>query len=136
LHLWAKSCNIVVYAQNMSPHQILGTSTLEETFSSKKLDMEHTRIFGSSIYCDVGKDARKKIEPIGELGIFVGYIDTPHNYQVYLPSHRMIVVSRDVTFNEEKAMICSLDMVLWLHGDGERLVPMEECQDDVEKPHV
>jgi len=46
------------------------------------------------------------------LGIFVGYIDTPHNYQVYLPSHNMKVVRGDVKFDEEKDMICSLEREL------------------------
>lgn len=51
--------------------------------------MSHFNIFGSSVYCHVTKDARKKLEPIAELGIFIGYTDTTHNYQVYLPSHMM-----------------------------------------------
>ena len=31
------------------------------------------------------KDARKKLELTTEVGIFVGYTDTPQNYRVYLP---------------------------------------------------
>lgn len=56
------------------------------------------------VYFHVTKDARKKIEPPTQLGLFVGYIDTPHNYWVYLPTSRMTVVHRDVRFDEEKAM--------------------------------
>ena len=71
--------------------------------------MSHFRILGSSVYFHVTKDARKNIELIVELGIFVGYTDIPQNYRVYFPSHRMIVVRRDVKFDEEKAMRCSLE---------------------------
>ena len=51
---------------------------------------------------------------------------------VYLPSHRMTMVCRDVKFDEEKAMRCSLERELQLHVDEEILAPKEEPQDDVE----
>ena len=49
------------------------------------------------------------LEPIVEIGIFVGYTDTPHNYRVSFPSHRMTMVMRYVKFDEEKAMRISLE---------------------------
>lgn len=107
-------------------------STPAKAFSSKKPDVARFRIFGSSVYCHVTKDAKKKLEPTIELGIFVGYTDIAHNYQVYLPSHRMIVVRRDVKFDEEKAMRCSLERELQLHGEEELSAPKQEPQDDVE----
>lgn len=54
--------------------------TPKEDYSDKRPDVGHFRIFGSSVYCHVTKDAWKKLELTIELGIFVGYIDTPHNY--------------------------------------------------------
>eukprot|EP00253_Pinus_taeda_P020075 PITA_20075 len=104
LHLWAKTCNTMVYVQNHSPHQILEMKTPEEAYSGKRPDVGHFRIFGSLVYFHVTKDAWKKLEPTIELGIFVGYIDTPHNYLVYFSTNRMTVVRRDVRFDEEKAM--------------------------------
>ena len=62
LHLWAEACNAVVYLCNRSPHQILGMSTPKEDFSGKKLDTVHFRIFGSSFYSHVTKDAWKNLE--------------------------------------------------------------------------
>jgi len=56
--LWAEACNTMVYLQNRSPHRILGMKTPEEVFSSKRPDVGHFRIFGSSVYCHVTKDAR------------------------------------------------------------------------------
>lgn len=87
-------------------------STPEEAFSGKKPNVALFRIFGSSVYYHVTKDAWKKLEPTTELGIFVGYTNTPHNYWVYLSSNRIIVVRRDVKFDEEKAMRCSLEREL------------------------
>ena len=72
LHLWVEACNTVAYVQNRSPHQILGMKTPEEAYSNKRPDVGHFRIFESSIYCHVTKDAQKKVEPTAKLGIFVG----------------------------------------------------------------
>ena len=84
-------------------------STPKEVFLAKKPDVSHFRIFRSSVYCHVSKDVRKKLEPTTNLGIFVGYTKTPHNYHVYLPSPRMKVVWRCVKLDDEKAMKCSLE---------------------------
>ena len=112
--------------QNRCPHKILGMSTPEEAFSSKKPDISHLRIFGSPVYIHVTKDARKKLEPTAEVGIFLGYTDTPHNYHVYFPDSRKTVVRRDIKFHEEKDMKCSLEREPHLHVDEELLVPKDE----------
>ena len=57
----------------------------------------------------VTKDARKKLEPTAEVGIFVRYTDTPHNYRVCLPDSGKTVVRWDIKFQEEKDMKCSLE---------------------------
>ena len=73
LHLWVEACNKMIFVQNRCPHRILGMSTLEEAFTGKKPDVLHFKIFGSYVYVHVTKDARKKLEPTVEVGIFVGY---------------------------------------------------------------
>ena len=109
----------------------------EEALFDKRPDVGHFRIFGSSIYCHVTKDAQKKLEPETELGIFVGYTDTPHNYWVYFPTSQRIVVRRDLKFDEKKAMQVSLERELKLHAEEELLVPKEEePQIDAEQPHA
>ena len=109
-------------------------STPKETFTGKKPDISHFNIFGSSVYVHVTKDARKKLELIAEIRIFVGYTETPQNYRVYFPKNRMTVVRRDIKFDEEKAMRLSLERELDLRVEEELLVPKEEPQ-DVEQPH-
>lgn len=104
LHLWVEACNIIVYLKNRSHYHILRMSTPNKVFSNKKLNVAHIMIIGSLVYYHVTNDAQKKLEPTAELGIFVGYTNTPHNYRVYLTSNRMIVVHRDVKFDEEKAI--------------------------------
>ena len=92
LHLWAEACNIVVYVQNRCPHRILGMSTSEEAYYGKKPNLSHLRIFGANIYMHVMKDARKMLESTVEVGIFVGYTDTLHNYRVYFPDSGKTIV--------------------------------------------
>ena len=89
----------------------------EEVFFGKKPDISHLKIFGSPVYIHVTKDARKKLELTAEVGIFVGHTDTPHNYCVYFPDSCKTVVRRDIKFQEEKAMKCSLEREPHLHAD-------------------
>ena len=78
-------------------------STPEEAFSGKKLDVSYFKIFGSLVYFHVTKYERKKLEPASNVAIYVGYTDSPHNYEVYFLAQKMTVVRRDVKFDEEKA---------------------------------
>ena len=104
MHLWEEACNTTVFVQNRSPHRILGMSTPEEAFSGKKPDVSYFKIFGSSVYCHVTKYSRKKLEPIVEIWIFMGYTDTTHKYRVYFPNNMMTVVRQDIKFDEDKSM--------------------------------
>ena len=117
-------------------------STPEEAFSGKRPDISHLRIFGSPVYFHVTKYARKKLEPTAEVGIFVGYTDIPHNYRVYFPDSRKTFLRRDIKFQEEKAMKCSLEREPHLHVDEELLVlqdvyqPQEEVHGVGETTHA
>jgi hypothetical protein len=129
IHLWVGACNNVVYVKNSCPHRVLGMSTPEEAFTGNKLDVSHFKNFGSFVYVHVTKDARKKREPTVEVGIFVGYTKTPHNYRVYLSNNKRTVMRRDIKFDERKAMRLSLERELDLHAEEELLVPKDESQD-------
>jgi hypothetical protein len=109
-------------------------STPEESFTGKKPDVSHFKIFGSSVYVHVTKNTRKKLELTAEVGIFVGYIETPHNYHVYFPNSNMTIMRRDIKFDEGKSMRLSLERELDLHAEEELLVPKDESQ-YVDQPH-
>jgi len=108
-------------------------STPEEAYSGKRPDISHLKIFGSAVYMHVMKDARKKLEPTTEVGIFLGYTDTPPNYRVYFPDSHRTVVRRDIKFQEERTMKCLLEREPHLHVNEELLVPKDELQ-DVDQP--
>jgi hypothetical protein len=64
MYLWAKEAMTTIYVQNRSPHHILKDMTLEESFSGKKPNVEHLRIFGCHVYIHIPKDKGKKLEPL------------------------------------------------------------------------
>jgi hypothetical protein len=72
------------YVQNRSPHRIFKNMTHEEALSRKKPSVEHLRIFGCLVYIHVPKDKRKKLEPSGKRGIFVGYSESLKAYKIYV----------------------------------------------------
>lgn len=46
----------------------------------------------------------------------------------------MIDVQRDVKFDQDKAMLCSLSRELWIPPEEELLATKEDPQDVIEKP--
>ena len=88
----------------------LGRKTPEEVFIGTRPDVSHIRIFDSVCYCHVHADNRKKLDPSGEKGLLVGYSEISKAYRVYILARRKIIVSRDVQFDEDKALRRSLDL--------------------------
>jgi hypothetical protein len=74
--------------------------TPKESFLGKKTSVEHLRIFGCPIYIHVPKDKRNRLEPLGKIGIFVGYSESSKEYIIYVPSQRENEISREKTFDE------------------------------------
>lgn len=99
-----KHATLQFQLQNKSTHKILGIITPKEAFYGRNLDVSHFQNFGATMYFHVSKDSRMKLEPTTKIAVFLRYIDTPHNYRVYVPSLSVTVVRRDVKFYEDKDM--------------------------------
>ena len=74
---------------------------MKKSFSSKKPEVIHLRIFGCPVYIHIPKEKRTKLDPLGKKGIFVGYSESSKAYRIYFPGYKKIDVSMDVTFDEE-----------------------------------
>jgi hypothetical protein len=109
MYLWGEAAMTAIYVHNRSPHRILKDMTPEEAFSGKKPNVEHLRIFGCPVYIHIPKDKRKKLEPSGKKGIFVGYNESSKAYRIYIPEQHKVEVNRDVTFNEKMAFKKSIE---------------------------
>ena len=81
MHLWMKEARITMYVQNHTPRRVLNNKTPEEAFLGEKPEVIHKRIFGFSVYIDIPKEKRTKIDPSGRKGIIIGYSDTSNSYQ-------------------------------------------------------
>ena len=103
MYLCVESCGTAVYVQNRSLHWRIGDITPEEAFTREKSDINHLRIFGCPVYIHVPWEKRKKLEPAGKQGIFVGYSESAKAYQIYIPNQWKMELSRDVTFEEDVA---------------------------------
>ena len=115
LFLWAKAYRTTVYIQNRCPHIALGRKTAEKVFTGTRPDVSHIRIFGSVCYCHVHADNRKKLDPSGEKGLLVEYNETSKAYRVYIPTRKRIIVSRDVQFDEDRALQRFMDLPVVEH---------------------
>jgi IS30 family transposase len=80
--LWAEAVNTVVYTLNQTgPSRIEGKTPLE-LFVGKSRHLDKFHVFGTSCYVHVPKDKRKKWDPKGKRGIFVGYSEDIEGFRV------------------------------------------------------
>jgi hypothetical protein len=49
------------------------------------------------VFVHIPKEKRNKLESSGKKGIFVGYCEVSKAFRIYIPGHRHIEISRDVT---------------------------------------
>jgi hypothetical protein len=110
---WAEAAMAVVYVQNRLSHSALGFKNPEEMFTEKKPEVSHLKIFSCPVFIHIPKEKRNKLEPFKKKGIFVGYCEVSKAFRIYIPGHRHIEISRDVTFDEEathkKSRRCQLE---------------------------
>jgi hypothetical protein len=113
--LWEEATMTAVYVQNRLSHSALGFKTPEEMFTGKKPEVSHLKIFGCPVFIHIPKEKRNKLEASGKKGIFVGYYEVSKAFRIYIPGHRHIEISRDVTFDEDamlkKSRKCQLEEV-------------------------
>jgi hypothetical protein len=102
--LWEKALRKRVYVQNRLSHSALGFKTPEEMLSRKNSEVSHLKISGCLVFVHIPKEKRNKLEPLGNKGIFVGYCEVSKAFRVYIPIHRHIEISNDVTFDEYAAL--------------------------------
>jgi hypothetical protein len=73
LCFWAESINCANYIINHTPTKVLKNITLEEAWSSIKMDVSNFRVFESEAWAHIHDEKHKALEPKSEKCIFVGY---------------------------------------------------------------
>ena len=98
--LWAETTNIAVYA--LIKHWV--PRLLKKSSPVRNLMFLIFRNFGSPVYFHVSKEKRNKLGASGKKGIFVGYGENTKGYRIYVAGQREVVISHDVTFDEDMAL--------------------------------
>ncbi|GAQ92416.1 hypothetical protein KFL_010110020 [Klebsormidium nitens] len=70
--LWAEAMVTANYTRNRVPSSVHG-KTPWEMFYGKKPNLSYLRVFGARAFIHVPKGNRKKMEPVSERGVFLGY---------------------------------------------------------------
>jgi len=111
--LWVRAIMTAAYIRNRC---LTSGTTLNltpyELFYGEKPDLSNLRVFGSKCIAH-NLDLKKKLDPRGKEGIFVGYTDWAHSYVIYLPQENKTILSRTVKFferNEDISKSSSSDM--------------------------
>jgi len=106
LHPEIFSC--AAYLLNRSPTRRLKWETPQgmlsrlSTLVAKETepDLSHIRVYGCLSYVHIkNRPKKEKLVPKAEIGYLVGY-DSTNIYRIWIPSRDVVVLSRDVTFNE------------------------------------
>nr|GEZ68175.1 retrovirus-related Pol polyprotein from transposon TNT 1-94 [Tanacetum cinerariifolium] len=95
---WAEALNTACYLINRSSATAINCKTLIEVWSGKPAGYSKLRLFGCPTYYHVSEG---KLDPGGEKGIFIGYGDEVKGYRIWSPSGRRVILSRDLTFDED-----------------------------------
>lgn len=103
LLLWAEAVNTAVYILNRTTCVRTSGTTPYKIWTGRKPEISHLRVFGSTAYMHIPKQFRKKLDAKAKQTVLVGYQGESANYRLYDPVRKNVVVSRDVTFDEQTA---------------------------------
>ena len=100
LRFWEEAISCANYIVNRTPTKVLKNITPEEAWSSIKLDVSHSCVFGSEAWAHIRDAKHKALELKSEKCIFVGYSENVKGYRLLQPNSKEIIIRRDVQFNE------------------------------------
>ena len=98
---WPEAVNWSIHILNRSPTLTVQNMTQEEAWSGRKPVVDHFRIFGCIAYAHIPDEKRRNLDNKGEKCIFLGVSDKSKAYKLYNPKTMIIVISRDVVFDEK-----------------------------------
>jgi hypothetical protein len=101
LRFWGFAVIAACYLRNRMPIGPDGKCP-EEAFTGRKASVSHIRTFGCIAYAHIPKETRGKLELIARKTIFVGYLPTSRQYQLYDPEAKETIVALAPTFDEDK----------------------------------
>lgn len=93
-HMWAEGMSYAAFTLNRTGKSTVIDKTPYEVFYNKPCyDLRSLQRFGTKVVVQVPKQKRKKFDPKGESGVFIGYPPDTKGYKILLDSKKTIVVS-------------------------------------------
>ncbi|GJR93721.1 retrovirus-related pol polyprotein from transposon TNT 1-94 [Tanacetum coccineum] len=100
MFLWAEAVATACYTQNRSLIHTLHNKTPYKLVHEKKPDLTFFCVFGALCYPTNDNEDLGKLQPIADIGIFVGYAPSRKGYRIYNKRTRQIMETIHVQFNE------------------------------------
>ena len=101
LRLWSELVLAIAHTKNRLPSRAIKGQIPFEVLTGRKAKLEHLRVLGCDAYALHKAPGRNKLQEKADHYLLVGYGDTTGTYRVYDPMKRIILITRDVVFNEE-----------------------------------
>jgi hypothetical protein len=103
LEFWVEEVNMVVYIKNRCVTKTLDSKTPHETWTRRKPDVSHLRIFYCKTYAHVFDEKRSKLESKSITYVFLGYCEKTKTYRFMCVETKRIIKSRNfVVFERAK----------------------------------
>ncbi|GJZ11780.1 retrovirus-related pol polyprotein from transposon TNT 1-94 [Tanacetum coccineum] len=100
MFLWAEAVATACYTQNRSLIYTRHNETPYELVHDKKHDLTFFLVFGALCYPTNNSEDLGKLQPIADIGIFVGYAPSRKGYRIYNKRTRQIMETIHVQFDE------------------------------------
>ena len=97
---WSECLQVATYLRNRSPAAGINTTPYQALFGIKP-DLTHVKTIGSTCYYKILDNQGDKLSNVGRKGYLVGYQDGSKAYRILDEKSRKIIISRDVTIDEE-----------------------------------
>lgn len=100
LRFWPEATGYAVHILNRSTTLILGEVTPSEKWSKHRPIVEHLRVFGCKAYALIPYEKRTKLDEKSIPCVMFGVSKESKAYRLYDPTHKRIIISKDVQFDE------------------------------------
>lgn len=101
-YLWGEATRHATYLINRVTTRALNGMTPYECLRGRKPNISHLRVFGCVCYARTETAGRRKLDDRSRVLVHLGTEPGSKSYRLYDPLSKRIIVSRDVTFDEEK----------------------------------
>lgn len=97
---WAEAIATANHIKNRTPSKTLGGKTPYSLWFGRNPNVGYFKTFGCEAYVWNNSKTKKKFEPRGLKGIFMGYDEQSKGFRVYLSDQSKIEITRSVKFLE------------------------------------